>query len=227
VDTLTGMVHRFVEFVPGETVHLRHWQRDQLGMLFPLRVVADTGDAVLLWASTGTRGWHFNMPDGRTMADTPLPEWSAAERVPVAHTLGHGLLSWHPRGRDYSIRWFFRPDGTFYRWYANLEAPAQLWREAGAAGLDTADWDLDVVIQPDRTWHWKDEDEFVARLALPDAYWVDDEQRVRRAGKEVVELVESGAFPFDGTWCDFRPDPAWPPIEPAAPAGRVTRRAHA
>jgi hypothetical protein len=210
---------RFVEFVPGETVYLRHWQRDQLGLLFPMQVAQGRDDGLLLWAATGTQGWHFNMPDGRTMSQTPLGEWSAVQRVPVAHSITHGVLSWHPFGEDYSIRWFFQPDGVFYRWYANLEVPAVAWRDAGLAGLDTADWDLDVVVHPDRTWEWKDEDEFVARLAMPDAYWVDDEERVRRAGKDVIALVEAGAFPFDGTWCDFRPAPAWPTIPSSLPVG--------
>lgn len=211
------MSHRNVEFVPGETVYLRHWQRDQLGLVFPMRAVESNADGVLLWAPAGTRGWHFDMPDGRTMAQTPLREWSATRRVPVTHTINHGLLSWHPVGADYSIRWFFHPDGTFYGWYANLEAPASTWRDAGPAGLDTADWDLDVVIHPDGTWQWKDEAEFAERLLTPEAYWVDDEDRVRAAGDEVVKLVEAGAFPFDGTWCDFRPDPAWPVPSPGRP----------
>lgn len=215
------MSQRHAGFVPGETVHLRHLQRDQLGLLFPMQVVDDRADGLLLWAPTGTQGWHFNMPDGRTMDQTPLPEWSAARRVPVPHAISHGLLTWHPHERDYSIRWFFRPDGTFFGWYANLEAPAVIWRDTALAGIDTVDWDLDVVIHPDRTWEWKDEDEFVARLAMPDAYWVEDEDRVRRAGKDVIELVEAGVFPFDGTWCDFHPDPAWPPISPDFRAGAV------
>ncbi|GGN63190.1 hypothetical protein GCM10010112_22210 [Actinoplanes lobatus] len=208
-----------VEFVPGETIYLRHAQRQQVGLVFPMRVVEERGDAVVLWAPAGTRGWHSNMPDGRTMGQTPLPEWSAASRVPAPHAIDHGVLNWHPRGRDYSIRWFYRPDGTFYRWYANLEAPLVLWRDGGMAGLDTVDWDLDVVIEPDRRWAWKDEELFAERLTMPEAYWVDDEDRVRRAGKEVIELVEAGAFPFDGTWCDFRPDPAWPPLSPELPVG--------
>jgi predicted RNA-binding protein associated with RNAse of E/G family len=206
-------------FAPGEIVQVRHVQRDQFGGLLPMRVVQHRPDGLLLWAPTGTRGWHLDMPDGRTMVRTPLAEWSATRRVPVPHTVNHGLLSWHPPGRDYSIRWFFAPDGRFRKWYANLEAPAVAWRDPGVAGIDTVDWDLDVVVHPDRRWEWKDEDEFTARLAEPDAYWVDDADRVRAAGKAVVALVEAGVFPFDGTWCDFRPDPSWPPLPVELPAG--------
>jgi hypothetical protein len=213
------MPHSPVQFVPGETIYLRHLQRDQFGGLFPLQVVEDRTDGVLLWAPAGTQGWHFDMPDGRTMNRTPLAEWSAARRVPVPHRIPHDLLSWHPHGTDYSIRWFFRPGSGFAGWYANLEAPAIAWRDAALAGIDTVDWDLDVVIAPDRRWQWKDEDEFAERLTVPDAYWVHDADRVRRAGKDVIGLVEAGVFPFDGTWCDFRPDPGWPAIPHSLPAG--------
>ena len=208
-----------VVFMPGETILLRHAQRDRLGLVVPHRVVSDTEEAVLLWVPAGSRGWHFTMPDGRNMPETPLPEWSASRRVPAPHTLAEGLLCWHPRGRDYSIRWIFSADGAFSRWYANLEAPAVTWRDPGMAGLDTSDWDLDVVIRPDRSWEWKDEDEFAERLTMPESYWVDDEQRVRQAGKDVIALAEAGEFPFDGTWCDFRPDPDWPALPRDLPAG--------
>jgi len=135
----------------------------------------------------------------------------------VFKEIGHSLLSWHPAGADYSIRFFFR-DGRFTHWYANLEVPAVAWRDGDLAGLDTVDWDLDVVIQPDRSWNWKDEEEFAERLRTPEHYWVDDEQRVRAAGQEVIKLAEAGDFPFDGTWTDFSPDPGWTPIVADLPA---------
>ncbi|BEL06951.1 DUF402 domain-containing protein [Actinoplanes sichuanensis] len=204
---------------PGDTVWLRHLQRRRIGLVVPFQAVADLGDAVLLWAPADNAAWHFTLPDGRGMGEVPLPEWSASDRIPVPHTIDHGVLSWHPRERDYSIRWFFRPDGTFFRWYANLEAPPALWRHGDLTGLDTTDWDLDVVVEPDRGWRWKDEELFATRLTMPEAYWADDEDRVRRAGQEVIALAEAGKFPFDGTWRDFRPDPAWPPLPRELPPG--------
>ncbi|MET0422634.1 MAG: DUF402 domain-containing protein, partial [Actinoplanes sp.] len=87
-------------------------------------------------------------------------------------------------------------------------------------------WDLDVWIAPDRTWRWKDEQDLADRLAFPGQYWVDDPRRVREAGAEVVALVESGAFPFDGTSCDFRPDPDWNPVVADAPPRGWDRPRH-
>jgi hypothetical protein len=204
---------------PGQIVYLRHWQRDQPSQAGPFHVAEARTDGVLLWAPADTTYWNFDMPDGRTMDRTPLREWTATPRVPVVKTVRHALLSWHPTGCDYSVRLFFRPDGEFYAWYANLELPAVAWHQDGLTGLDTVDWDLDVWVHPDRRWQWKDEELFAARLAEPDVYWVDDPDRVRRAGRDIVELVEAGAFPFDGTWVDFRPDPAWPAPPPGLPTG--------
>ena len=77
------------------------------------------------------------------------------------------------------------------------------------AGVDVVDQDLDVVVRPDRSWQWKDEDEFTERLAFPDHYWVTDEKAVRAEGARVIALAEAGEFPFDGTWCDFVPPADW------------------
>jgi len=199
-------------FERGEIVYLRHFQHDVVSGVFPLRAVQHDDLGVLLWGQAGSRQWMLTMADGAWMRDTPLPEWVRGPKVLVHAAARHSLLSWHPAGADYSIRFFFSPDGRFLNWYANLEVPAVPWRADGLSGLDTVDWDLDVWIEPDRSWRWKDEEEFAERLRLPEYYWVHDEQRVRQAGLEVIKLAEAGDFPFDGTWTGFRPDPGWDPI---------------
>jgi Protein of unknown function (DUF402) len=204
-------------FEAGELIYARHFQRDAVAGIFPLRVARHDAEGLLLWADAHSPAWYTIMSDGRWMRQAPLAEWATAAKVPHRGSFAHSLLSWHPVGADYSIR-FFWYDGVFTAWYANLEVPCVPWRRAGVAGTDTVDWDLDIWVEPDRTWRWKDEDEFVARLAEPEHYWVDDEARVRTAGAEVVKLIEAGAFPFDGTWLDFKPDPAWEPLPVDVPA---------
>ncbi|HEX2774384.1 MAG TPA: DUF402 domain-containing protein, partial [Micromonosporaceae bacterium] len=76
---------------------------------------------------------------------------------------------------------------------------------------------LDVWVEPDRTWRWKDEDEFAEKTGHP-LYWTAEEAAAIRArGEALAARAEARQFPFDGTWCDFRPDPAWP--VPQRPAG--------
>ncbi|GAA2596480.1 hypothetical protein GCM10010399_28800 [Dactylosporangium fulvum] len=44
---------------------------------------------------------------------------------------------------------------------------------------------------------------------------------IRAEGLRVVAALEAGRFPFDGSRCDFRPDPAWSrPQLPALPRSR-------
>ncbi|HEX4722740.1 MAG TPA: DUF402 domain-containing protein, partial [Pseudonocardiaceae bacterium] len=102
-------------------------------------------------------------------------------------------------------------DGTFVDWYVNLELP----RGRTEFSTDRVDGVLDVVVASDRSWRWKDEHEIDAALAAGriDA---DDLVLLRAEGKRLAALAEAGSFPFDGTWCDFRPDPDWTP--PAMPA---------
>src|SRR3712207_6827603 len=137
------------------------------------------------------------------MRAMPFPEWLASSYRLVPGTWqGPGVLKLLRPGVANSVWWFRDDAGAFTSWYVNLEEPAVRWDDGVLAGVDMVDQDLDVVVAPDRSWRWKDEGEFLERLALPEHYWVRDEAAVRAEGERVVKQVEAGEFPFDGTWCD-------------------------
>jgi predicted RNA-binding protein associated with RNAse of E/G family len=130
-----------------------------------------------------------------------------------------------PPDAGHTVWWLWDARGRFDAWYVNLEDPVVRWHEGAAAGVDGCDHDLDVWVYPDRNWAWKDEDELAERLEFPEHYWVDDHRAVWAEGEKVVQLVEAGHFPFDGTWCDLRPDPSWlPPVALPARWDRPRRR---
>jgi hypothetical protein len=119
--------------------------------------------------------------------------------------VGEGILQWFPPDRSAASVWWFFDDGEFHGWYVNLEAPAVRW----PGGVDTTDHALDLWVEPDRTWTWKDEGEFAERTGHP-WYWTAAEAAgIRATGERMAARVEAGAFPFDGSWCDFTPDPQW------------------
>ncbi|HEY1485553.1 MAG TPA: hypothetical protein VGF84_05585, partial [Micromonosporaceae bacterium] len=98
----------------------------------------------------------------------------------------------------------------------NLEEPQIRWASKGgpvAGGVDTSDNALDIVAyrsEGGNTWQWKDEDEFAERTGHR-WYWDSAGARAIRAeGERVAAQIEAARFPFDGSFCDFRPDPAWP-----------------
>ena len=190
------MLHDPVIFASGEIVYLRHLQRQTISGLFPMHVVQHDADGLLLFGGEGDHFWFPTMPDGRQLREASLADWVTTHDKPLELCVrNHSLLSWHPTGADWSVRFFFR-GGRFTSWYVNLELPVAPWRDAELAGADTVDWDLDVVIKPDRSWRWKDEEEFAQRLTQPEHYWVDDEQRVREAGSQVVKQVEAAVISF-------------------------------
>jgi predicted RNA-binding protein associated with RNAse of E/G family len=198
-------------FETGRIVLYRNIDENRLACLRPGRVISDDESGLLIWVARGSITAVQMAADGRGIRDMPFAEWvGQSYRVDLLPWQGPGLLKFFPAEADHSV-WFFRDEQErFTNWYVNLEERALRWDDGAAAGIDTIDQDLDIVVEPDRTWRWKDEDEFAERLALPGHYWVRDEAAVRAEGLRVVKLIEAGEFPFDGTWTDFQPDPSWP-----------------
>lgn len=205
-------------FEPGRLLLHRHFQGGHLGWVRAMRVVGDDERGLLLWISPGSPAYRRRTRDGRVIRDMPFAEWVTHDRAIAPGTWrGPGILKLLPPGASHSVWWFFGADWSFAGWYVNLEEPSVRWDDGVAAGVDTTDQDLDIWVYPDRSWEWKDVDELTERLAFPDHYWVRDPEAVWAEGRRVVPLIEAGVFPFDGTWCDFRPDPAWlePPVLPS------------
>lgn len=176
------------------------------GRHHPLRVLRDDGATVLGWQPAGTPIVDTRLAGGRRMRDVPLEQRFRLPRVSVVDQWrGTGTLRLVPGTAWSSVWWCFGEDGAFREWYVNLEVPAG----RTARGPDRIDGVLDLVVDPDRTWRWKDEDEAeeAVRAGRLTPAWLD---RLRAEGHRIIGLVEAGVFPFDGTWTDFRPDPAWP-----------------
>jgi hypothetical protein len=64
---------------------------------------------------------------------------------------------------------------------------------------------LDVTVELDGTWAWKDEDDFAEAIALG-VLSADEAAAVRAEGERVV-AVPPALLPTG--WEDWRPDPAW------------------
>lgn len=200
-----------MRFEPGRLVLHRDTHHGRIAFVHPARVVSDDDRGLLLWLARGSVIATERTLDGRGPRDMPFTEWGVSAVEPqLTSWQGPGVLRFFPAGADHSV-WLFRnDDGSFKNYYVNLEESAVRWDDGPVAGVDVIDQDLDIVAFPDLTWEWKDEDEFAERLASPDLYWVPDEAAVWAEGHRVIKMIESGDFPFDGTWTDFQPDPSWP-----------------
>lgn len=134
----------------GETVVLRYFRGSQPVGAFPTRAVSS--DGLALWLAPGTTVKWPAIGD-RPVREIPIEEryrlpWRTADRL----WEDDGVLILGRPERAHSI-WLFRVDRGFAGWYVNLEEP---WRTC-RVGWDTADHELDLWIDNDGSWRWKDE----------------------------------------------------------------------
>jgi len=197
-------------FRPGQLLLHRHFTHKDLVWVPLVRVVSDDERGLLMWMPHGTPMRREVTLDGRGPRGMPFADWLAQPKHIVADVhRGRNILKFVPPDSAHSVWWLFRPPQRFAAWYVNLERPIARWDDGDLAGIDTTDFDLDIWVWPDRTWRWKDEHELAERLDFPEHYWVSDPDAVWAEGRRVIPKIEAGEFPFDGTWCDFRPDPGW------------------
>lgn len=193
---------------PGQTIVLQEVWRGRLWAARPMIVAEDRGDLLALWYPKGTVLRAPTTPPGR-----PRPE-NRGERLCACLHSGEWVfaeLEWDvdtlcllEPGAAHAV-WISWLDGFEpWGWYVNLQEPYT--RTDGA--LQTMDHMLDVIVELDRSWRWKDEDELQALL---DWGLIDETkaQAIRAEAESVLHRLEQNGPPFDEPWHDWRPDPAW------------------
>ena len=134
---------------PDTIAVLRESWRGKVWTARPFRVVLDTPALIALHMMPGSVCKH---PKGA--AEFLPDEWTLSDRPWV----GGDMLCLHQPGRWQAV-WLFwspPPERRFLRWYVNLQEPLRRTR----LGFDYLDQELDLVIEADRSWYWKDEAAF-------------------------------------------------------------------
>jgi hypothetical protein len=195
-------------WTPGDQIVLRYRREGRVSYAIPATVVEDAPEVVALYVAVGT---PLKCPVGLDGAPIPraLPY---EERAALPRRTGDGVwrdnpVLWLARpGDPYAVGAFWRgTDGAFLDWSVALQAPL---RRTGV-GFDTEDHVLDVVVAPDLSWRWKDEDEFAAAQRLG-RFSPAEAAAIRADGEAAIARVERRAWPFAAGWDAWRPDPSWP-----------------
>lgn len=193
----------------GDRVVVRYIRRGRVSWVRPVTVVEDRDDLNVLFLSAGTPTKEPVHDDG-----SPIPRSLTYEqrfqldgRVGDGNWGGHQTLLITPPGAAHSIWLFWTEPWEFTGWYVNLQEP----QTRTPIGFDTSDQVLDIWVEPDLTWSWKDEDELEDAIRLG-RFSPDEAAAIRAEGENVV-----AAWPFPTGWEDWRPDPAWP--VPQLPVG--------
>ncbi|MEJ7837431.1 MAG: DUF402 domain-containing protein [Thermomicrobiales bacterium] len=185
------------------------WRRKQpFDVALPVRVVEDRDDVTILYTAVGTPMKAEATADGRVMSRDVAPFFERQSLVggyvDWTWTTNHVLMFAFPD--SLASIWLFFREGTweFNGYYVNMQAPL----DRTEVGFDSADYMLDIVVQPDFSWEWKDLDEFAdARMHgfLPRELL----DRIQVEAEATIPLIESRGFPFAAGYETWRPDPAW------------------
>ncbi|MGP3982554.1 cytidylyl-2-hydroxypropylphosphonate hydrolase [Streptomyces sp. KR80] len=195
-------------WAPGEHILWRYRGNatDRFHICRPVTVVQDSPELLAVWMAPGTLCVKPVLSDGTPVHREPLAtRYTKPRSVTLSRWFGTGVLKLARPGDPWSVWLFWEPGWRFKNWYVNLEEPRHRW----ARGVDSEDHFLDIAVHPDRSWEWKDEDEFgqAQRAGLMSA---PQAESVRAAGRAAVELIEAWGAPFRDGWEGWRPDPAWP-----------------
>jgi uncharacterized protein DUF402 len=171
--------------------HQRPW------LAVPVYVVEDTDEALVTYLPSGA---EFGFFDGRWPTPDGRHPWSPKERWS-----GHGCLMVQ-RPHDHYAVWHFwsGPDRTFSHWYINIQTAFV----RTAFGYDTQDLELDIVISPDGTWVYKDQDVLVdrvneGRFSTSFVNWIES------IGESLGAALRAGEQLWDRDWSTWEPPAEW------------------
>jgi hypothetical protein len=164
-------------------VALRELHRGRVWRIVAARRIGEHNGFDVLWHPERARVYR-PFADGRELRIPGDRDWTLEYRPSAT-----AALVFARAGDRYSLWLMFR-GGVFESWYVNFE------RESAWHGAC-----FDLVVAPDGTVRWKDEDELdeAARAGYLDA------GEVRAEAERVLARP-----PWPTGWEDFEPDPSWP-----------------
>ncbi len=197
---------------PGDVIAWRGIFRNRLWHAMPMFVVKDTLQEVVLAVLPGTlckveENYNKGKNNGKRRWDFKDIDWRLTDFTWHTNRL---LLIVEP-GKYYSIDLFWNhEENKFIGYYINFQYPYQ----RSHCGIDSLDLELDIDIEPDLSYRWKDVDDYQKAIECgiisPECV-----QGIEAAKPEILDRLKVRRYPFDGTWLDWMPDPTWSP--PALP----------
>lgn len=192
----------------GDVIAWRGIHRGCVWHVQPTILVKDSPEEVVLTLLPGTEciaeeSYPKGKKNGKRWWDFKDKDWQLAKYSWRTNRL---LLLMEPV-KYYSIIYFWNHENNeFLCYYINFQLPFQ----RSHCGVDTLDLDLDLIINPDFSYEWKDVEDYQKaidqEIILPE--WTG---QIDAAKSEILDRLEKRQYPFDGSWLNWMADPAWSP----------------
>lgn len=192
---------------PGDVATLRRVRNSPADLVAPARIVEHDASRTILFLQAGSPlKVRANEAGERIGRDLPLMEREGqiASLADDSWTDNHALMVHEPHRLGSVWLFWLAESRSFNNYYINLQAPL----EPSPVGFDTADYLLDIVVQPDLSWSWKDEEEFEEALEqeLISPVLL---HAVRAEGRRFIREIEGRQWPFGQGLEGWRPEPEW------------------
>ena len=182
-----------------DTAVLRFVYRGRIRWALPHWLIEETPAHVVLGLVPGVIGKGAEDYGEADYFDQLVTAWTLVDRVWERNR----LLRFTPHGASYSVdHYWHEEDGEFLGYQINFQEPLR----RTPLGFDSFDQEIDIVVQPDGSWHWKDVDSF-ERGVRNGVISHEDGTAIRELSRAVAgqigNLIPTG-------WEAWQPDPAWP-----------------
>jgi len=191
---------------PGEVIAWRGIYRGRVWHAMPTVVVKDTPHEIVLALTPGSvcmveDNYARGRKNGKRRWDFRDADWNLENFIWHTNRL---LMVIEPE-KYYSTIYFWEHErNEFLCYYINFQLPFK----RSQVSIDSLDLDLDIVINPDFSFEWKDLDDYQkgieTGIILPE--WTNE---IETAKKEVLDRLEKREYPFNNSWLDWRPDANW------------------
>ena len=193
---------------PGDVIAWRGIYRGRIWHVQPTILVKDSPEEIALTLLPGTEciaeeSYPKGKKNGKRRWFFVKEDWHLAKYTWQTNRL---LLLFEPQKYYSTILFWNHQSDEFLCYYINFQLPF----ERNESSIDTLDLDLDLVIHPDFTYRWKDEDDYCKAIehGVITPEWVNG---IESAKPEILERLENRQYPFDGSWLNWKPDPSWTP----------------
>ena len=193
----------------GDAVVLRGVYEGRPTYAQSMRVIRDTPDetALLIWP-----GAECAVPKGYIHHPHDASKWDRWAET-LTNSLDLQPYTWHTNRflvllepeKFYATIYIWEAEpNQFSCYYINFQLPFR----RTPIGFDTLDLDLDIVIEPDFQWKWKDAGEYEhgIRSGGIKTEWVNE---IEQAKKEVFARINKREYPLNSYWLNWQPDASW------------------
>ena len=192
----------------GDVLAWRGIYRNRVWHVVTMIVVKDSPEELVLALQPGAecmaeKDYANGKKNGKRRWDFRDKPWELKK----FHWRTNRLLILLEPEKYYSTMYFWNDaSNEFLCYYINFQEPFQ----RSHCGIDTLDLDLDLIINPDFSYEWKDIEDY--RTAIEKGIIFPEWTReIETAKQEILERLGKRQYPYDGSWLNWTPDPSWSP----------------